>query len=265
MSVAAIAARPLQPAQATSARPPLRLGARAPIVGRMQQLLVRAGFRPGVIDGYFGPQTLAAVRAFQRARGLKVDGFVGPITWAALERTPATGAPPASGTPRNVPFYSQMRAPNGYANYACGPTSLAMVMAAEGRPPASVLQVALRAGTLRSSAGTSHDGLIRAARTYGFTPRTGSGWNELARSLSSGHPVVAHIDTTPLRNRPYGYGGGHYVVITGLVHDARGRVTQVICNDPATSYASRGQGIRYSFADFERAWGAKNKWFLSTR
>lgn len=149
------------------------------------------------------------------------------------------------------PFYSQLRVPSGYANYACGPT-----VRAAGR---------LARWNAAKLGGHQPRGLIRAARSYGFTPRTGSGWTELARSLQSGHPVVAHVDTTPLRNRPYGYQGGHYVVITGLVRGADGRVTHVICNDPATSYASRGQGIRYSFADFERAWAAKNKWFVGLR
>ena len=41
-------------------------------------------------DGYFGPATEQAVRAFQANAGLEVDGLVGPDTFAAL----LTSAPP---------------------------------------------------------------------------------------------------------------------------------------------------------------------------
>jgi peptidoglycan hydrolase-like protein with peptidoglycan-binding domain len=36
------------------------------------------------IDGIFGPQTEAAVRGFQEAVGIAVDGVVGVLTWRAL-------------------------------------------------------------------------------------------------------------------------------------------------------------------------------------
>jgi peptidoglycan hydrolase-like protein with peptidoglycan-binding domain len=36
------------------------------------------------IDGAFGPQTEEAVRNFQQALAIAVDGVVGPVTWRAL-------------------------------------------------------------------------------------------------------------------------------------------------------------------------------------
>jgi hypothetical protein len=52
-----------------------------------QQLLQKAGYEPQdhKFDGLFGPITKEAVRDFQGANGLKVDGIIGPKTWAALE------------------------------------------------------------------------------------------------------------------------------------------------------------------------------------
>jgi peptidoglycan hydrolase-like protein with peptidoglycan-binding domain len=61
-------------------------------VSVLQFLLARHGIGR-VIDGYFGRETDAAVRSFQRRSGLAVDGIAGPQTLAALEgRQPS--APP---------------------------------------------------------------------------------------------------------------------------------------------------------------------------
>jgi hypothetical protein len=67
----------------------LRQGHRGEDVRQVQQLLQEAGHDPGPLDGFFGPRTDAAVRAFQSARQLVVDGIVGPKTWEALT-TPST-------------------------------------------------------------------------------------------------------------------------------------------------------------------------------
>jgi membrane-bound lytic murein transglycosylase B len=41
----------------------------------LQDLLSRAGFDAGGVDGRMGPKTIAAVKAFQKARGLVSDGY----------------------------------------------------------------------------------------------------------------------------------------------------------------------------------------------
>lgn len=71
-----------------SLRPMLRLTpppTTGPEVGVLQTLLLNQGFNPGPVDEIFGSLTDLAVRNFQRAKGLEIDGIVGPITWAALE------------------------------------------------------------------------------------------------------------------------------------------------------------------------------------
>jgi lytic murein transglycosylase len=41
----------------------------------LQDLLGKAGFDPGGVDGRMGPKTVAAVKAFQKSRGLVPDGY----------------------------------------------------------------------------------------------------------------------------------------------------------------------------------------------
>jgi uncharacterized protein (TIGR02594 family) len=60
-------------------RPELQQGAVGAAVSELQHML------GGIdVDGEFGPETDAAVRAFQANHGLEVDGIVGAATWTAL-------------------------------------------------------------------------------------------------------------------------------------------------------------------------------------
>jgi len=50
----------------------------------IQVALKNAGFYDGKIDGIKGQMTKKAIKAFQRANGLRDDGVVGPKTWDLL-------------------------------------------------------------------------------------------------------------------------------------------------------------------------------------
>lgn len=63
----------------------IRPGYQGNDVKRIQELLISAGYDPGPADGIYGPKTVAAVAAFQKAYGsLTVDGKIGPSTRDAL-------------------------------------------------------------------------------------------------------------------------------------------------------------------------------------
>jgi len=69
----------------------------------IQQALANLGYNPGAIDGIMGPNTKAALMAFQKDAKITVDGVVGPQTRQALANMLGGAAeappPPAHITP----------------------------------------------------------------------------------------------------------------------------------------------------------------------
>ena len=59
-------------------------GMEGPDVLALQAILVARGFTVVTVNGYFDDSTDKAVRRFQEAERLAVDGIAGPKTWARL-------------------------------------------------------------------------------------------------------------------------------------------------------------------------------------
>lgn len=105
----AVAAAKTSSTSSTSSSGKLAQGAKGPAVVDLQQRLQALGFYHAAVGGTFGPATDAAVRAFQRANGLQVDGWAGPQTLAKLKAlttpgtsTPATTTPATTNAPANI-------------------------------------------------------------------------------------------------------------------------------------------------------------------
>lgn len=99
-------------------------GARGTGVADLQRRLQGLGFSPGPVDGVYGPQTRAAVRAYQSSRGLSADGIYGPQTEGALAGEGAASggevAQPATQAvtplnPENDPQYLAFLRAQGYS------------------------------------------------------------------------------------------------------------------------------------------------------
>lgn len=52
---------------------------------KFQKALAKAGYFRGGPTGFYGKRTRAAVKSFQKAKGLPVTGWVGPETWKKLK------------------------------------------------------------------------------------------------------------------------------------------------------------------------------------
>src|SRR5688572_18021089 len=77
----------------------------------IQRRLRALGYDPGPLDGVRGRRTIAALKAFQAAHGLEVDGLAGPATLEKLMTPPHPAAPqppsPARGEGWLRPWFEE--------------------------------------------------------------------------------------------------------------------------------------------------------------
>ncbi len=76
-------------------------------VKEVQKKLNNLGYNCGKVDGYFGKNTDSAVRKYQKANGLVVDGIVGPATWKKLFATSSSGSISTDNTRKNLRYASR--------------------------------------------------------------------------------------------------------------------------------------------------------------
>jgi uncharacterized protein (TIGR02594 family) len=132
----------------------------------IQRALQARGYDPGKLDGDPGPKTIAAVMAFQRARGLVVDGIAGPRTIEALRenREPPRNIPQEPGWLTLARAEIGIREGKGAANNA----RVVRLFADAGFPGIkqdSVAWCAAAVGAMLARAGHKPSGSL-AARSY---------------------------------------------------------------------------------------------------
>ncbi|MBQ8623177.1 MAG: spore cortex-lytic enzyme [Oscillospiraceae bacterium] len=82
-----------------------KLGSQGAEVTAIQEALKDRGLFSGNVTGYYGTQTQAAVKRFQKIKGLSADGVAGPQTLSALGIT--IGSVPAA-TEANINLLAQI-------------------------------------------------------------------------------------------------------------------------------------------------------------
>lgn len=111
----------------------LSRGAESNTVLSFQNFLYEKGYLKAAPNGYFGPGTFAAVKAYQKSVGLSQVGIVGPGTRAAIKKescgtstsSPIVASKPtptiakevvASSTPKPVPVSEEIKTPSTLRN-----------------------------------------------------------------------------------------------------------------------------------------------------
>ena len=199
-----------------------------------EEVLILKGWLNALDTGdEFGPQTEEAVKHFQEIKGLKADGIVGPLTWAAL----AGDGGGEYKQPVDYKQYDSRWASVMYSNHGdkkqtikssgCGPTSMADIVATvkdSKITPVEMAKFALAKGCRTNNEGTAWAFFPKVADEYGFSKyRKATSLADLKSCLDTGGYIVASM------GKGYWTSGGHYICV--WKYDG----TYIYANDPASS------------------------------
>ena len=101
------------PSAGAAQEQPLTMAPEKPSIQDIQMSLKNADLYQGKVDGILGPRTRKAIEAFQEQNGLKVDGKVGPKTWASLKGHFSSPAEQASTSTAATTIASQESSSGG--------------------------------------------------------------------------------------------------------------------------------------------------------
>jgi peptidoglycan hydrolase-like protein with peptidoglycan-binding domain len=169
--------------ESAASMPTLRRGSSGSAVSDLQRRLSAAGFNSGAVDGIFGSLTEAAVRSFQGARRLGVDGIVGPNTWGALLGAAPPNAPGVPGTASRVQLAQQVLNHSGISLWSRSPTNSSRTDGADAH--SNVSDTAAGRAAQRSGYENAPGGEVQ------LDPRMLAAMLELAKSYRFGVTSIA--------------------------------------------------------------------------
>lgn len=234
------------------AMPTIRKGDRGEAVRILQEALNAAGFDCGKADGIFGKNTQAAVKNYQRAHGLGVDGIVGRQTWTALGLMDAPSYDAVQ--PPNFKQYDSRWGSKMYSSHGdkaqtmkssgCGPTAMADIVAAwwnKDITPYDLALMSLEWKTRTYDSGTSSTFFRKCAGEYKAAKyQTTSSIDAAINCLADGGLVIVCFGAGKKGYAGYQKWtkGGHYT----CVWKWDGEYFHI--NDPASASASRAKGTK---------------------
>ena len=104
---------PTEKAAVSATWPTLRRNDTGDNVAQLQEALIQLGYLTGKADGNYGSATFEAVKAFQKANGLTVDGTAGSATQKCLYGGNAKAKPTPTPTPKATAKPTATPAPGG--------------------------------------------------------------------------------------------------------------------------------------------------------